>query len=65
MLQETALSGAARLKRHALPVAAHFDRVVALSFAFPADFVRTLVPSSRSRDLFGDMTFVSVVFTSR
>lgn len=57
---ETALSVAARLKRHPFPVVAHFDRVVALSFAFPAEIVRPLVPASLSLDLFNDLAFVTV-----
>ncbi|QJR36390.1 DUF2071 domain-containing protein [Gemmatimonas groenlandica] len=51
---------AARLRRHPFPVAAHFDRVVALSFAFPEHVVRPLVPRSLSLDVFNGYAFVAV-----
>ncbi|WP_310568853.1 DUF2071 domain-containing protein [Gemmatimonas sp.] len=54
------MSIAARLRRHPFPVAAHFDRVVALSFAFPAHVVQPLVPRSLSLDVFNGYAFVAV-----
>ncbi|MCU0633417.1 MAG: DUF2071 domain-containing protein [Gemmatimonadaceae bacterium] len=39
---------------------AHFDRVVALSFAFPESVVRPLVPRALSLDLFDGWAFVTV-----
>ena len=49
-----------RLKRHPFPVLAHFDRVVAVSFAFPADVLRPLVPDGLEIDAFEDFGFVTV-----
>jgi uncharacterized protein YqjF (DUF2071 family) len=57
---ENSLSLTARLKRHPFAVAAHFDRVVALSFAFPADVVRPVVPPTLALDLFDGVAFVTV-----
>ncbi len=48
------------LKRHPFPVEAHFDRAVALSFAFPEAVVRSLVPSSLSIDTHEGLAFVTV-----
>jgi hypothetical protein len=48
------------LKRHVFAVDAHFDRAVALSFAFPEDVVRPLVPKSLKIDAFAGMAFVTV-----
>jgi len=41
-------------------VDAHFDRVVALSFAFPEDIVRPLVPDGLTMDTHNGMAFVTV-----
>ncbi len=54
------VSLAARLRRHPFAVKAHFDRVVALSFAFPEQVVRELVPPSLSLDVFNGFAFVTV-----
>ena len=48
-----------RLKRHPFPVVAHFDRVVAVSFAFPAAVLRPLVPDGLEIDTYGDFGFVT------
>ena len=48
------------LTRHPLPVAAHFDRAVAPSFAFPEAVVRPLVPPSLTIDLYEGLAFVTV-----
>lgn len=50
----------ARLRRHPFPVKAHFDRVVALSFAFPEHVIRPLVPPALSLDVFEGFAFVTV-----
>lgn len=47
------------LKRHPFPVLAHFDRVVAVSFAFPATTLRPLVPDGLEIDAYGDFGFVT------
>jgi uncharacterized protein YqjF (DUF2071 family) len=49
-----------RLTHHPFAVTAHFDRVVALSFAFPAELVRPIVPASLALDTFNDNAFVTV-----
>jgi hypothetical protein len=48
------------LKRHPFPVVAHFERVLAVSFAFPADTLRSLVPSPLEIDRYEDLGFVTV-----
>jgi Uncharacterized conserved protein (COG2071) len=48
------------LKRHPFPVDAHFDRAVALSFAFPEAVVRPLVPPALSIDTYEGLAFVTV-----
>lgn len=48
------------LKRHPFPVEAHFDRAVALSFAFPEAVVRPLVPPSLTLDTHEGLAFVTV-----
>lgn len=49
-----------RLKRHPFPVVARFDRVVAVSFAFPQELLRPLVPKPLEIDAFGGCGFVTV-----
>lgn len=49
-----------RMKRHPFPVVAHFDRVVALSFAFPAGVLRPLVPAPLMLDTYEGFGFVTV-----
>lgn len=48
------------LKRHPFPVVAWFDRVVALSFAFPEDTLRTLVPEGLEIDGYEGLGFVTI-----
>jgi len=48
------------LKRHPFPVVASFDRVVALSFAFPENVLRPLVPPGLEIDTYKDFGFVTV-----
>ena len=48
-----------RLKRHPFPVVAHFDRVVAVSFAFPSAALRPLIPDGLEVDAYGDFGFVT------
>ena len=50
----------ARLKRHPLPVEAWFERVVAVSFAFPRDVLRPLVPEPLEIDAHEGLGFVTV-----
>jgi hypothetical protein len=38
------------LKRHPFPVVARFDRVVAVSFAFPKEILRPMVPAGLEID---------------
>ena len=54
------MSLASALKRHVFAVDAHFERVVALSFAFPERIVRPLVPSALTIDTFDGLAFVTV-----
>ena len=48
------------LKRHPFPVVAHFERVVAISFAFPESVLRPLVPMALEIDSFEGLGFVTV-----
>lgn len=48
------------LKRHPFPVVARFDRVVAVSFAFPEEALRTLVPRGLAMDSYEGFGFVTV-----
>jgi hypothetical protein len=48
------------LKRHPFPVVAHFDRVVAVSFAFPKEVLRPLVPRGLGIDCYEGFGFVTV-----
>ena len=50
----------ARLKRHPFPVEAWFERVVAVSYAFPTERLRTLVPEPLEIDEFEGFGFVTV-----
>ncbi len=49
-----------RLKRHPFPVVAQFERVVAVSFAFPEMLLRPLVPEPLEIDAFEGCGFVTV-----
>jgi uncharacterized protein YqjF (DUF2071 family) len=48
------------LKRHPFPVQAWFERVVAVSFAFPEATLRTLVPDTLEIDTYKGFGFVTV-----
>ena len=48
------------LKVHPFPVVARFDRVVAVSFAFPEEVLRPLVPEGLEIDSFEGLGFVTV-----
>ena len=49
-----------RLKRHPFPVVAFFERVVAVSFAFPEKVLRPLVPEPLQIDTYEGLGFVTV-----
>lgn len=49
-----------RLRRHPFPVVARFERVVAVSFAFPEEILRPLVPSGLEIDTHEGLGFVTV-----
>ena len=48
------------LKRHPFPVVARFDRVVAVSFAFPEEVLRPMVPEGLEIDRYEGLGFVTV-----
>lgn len=48
------------LQRHPFPVAAWFDRVVALSFAFPEEALRSFVPDGLEMDTYEGHGFLTV-----
>lgn len=48
------------LKRHPFPVVARFDRVVALSFAFPAEALRPMLPARLELDTYEGLGFITV-----
>ena len=48
------------LRRHPFPVVAWFERVVALSFAFPETVLRPLVPDALEIDAYEGLGFVTV-----
>lgn len=48
------------LRRHPFPVVAWFERVVAVSFAFPEEVLRPLVPQGLELDSYEGMGFVTV-----
>ena len=48
------------LKRHPFPVVARFDRVVAVSFAFPREILRPMVPAGLEIDSYDGLGFVTV-----
>jgi uncharacterized protein YqjF (DUF2071 family) len=48
------------LKRHPFPVVAQFERVVAVSFAFPEAVLRPLVPAALEIDTYEGLGFVTV-----
>lgn len=55
------------LRRHPFPVVAWFERVVAISFAFPEEVLRPLVPAALQIDSYRGLGFVTVamVWTKR
>ena len=56
----------ATLKRHPFPVSAHFDKVLAVSFAFPCEALRPLVPEPLEIDAFeGDRGAVCLAQAAR
>ena len=48
------------LRRHPFPIVARFERVVALSFAFPESILRPLVPNGLEIDTHGGFGFLTV-----
>ncbi len=48
------------MKRHPFPVVAFFDRVIAVSFAFPAEVLRPLLPEPLEIDDYRGFGFVTV-----
>jgi len=48
------------LRRHPFPVVAHFERVVAVSFAFPEGTLRSLVPAALEIDAYEGVGFLTV-----
>ncbi len=50
----------AALKRHPFPVVARFERVVAVSFAFPEEALRSMVPKGLSIDSYRGSGFVTL-----
>ena len=48
------------LRRHPFPVIAHFERVVAVSFAFPENILRSLVPDALEIDTYEGLGFLTV-----
>lgn len=48
------------LRRHPFPVIAYFERVVAVSFAFPVDVLRALVPDPLEIDTYKEFGFLTV-----
>lgn len=54
------LSSMRFLQRHPFPVVADFDRVVAVSFAFPEAALRPLIPDALEIDTYGGFGFVTV-----
>jgi uncharacterized protein YqjF (DUF2071 family) len=50
----------ASLQRHPFPVVARFDRVVAVSFAFPEGVLRTMIPRGLAIDAYEGFGFVTV-----
>lgn len=49
-----------KLNQHPFPVVAHFDRVVAVSFAFPEKVLENMVPPGLELDTYEGLGFVTV-----
>jgi uncharacterized membrane protein YphA (DoxX/SURF4 family) len=50
----------ARLRRHPIPIEAHFDNCLTLVYALPAAVLRPLVPHGLELDTFGGYGFVAI-----
>jgi hypothetical protein len=48
------------LQRHPFPVVAHFEKVIAISFAFPVEALRPFVSEPLEIDTYNDLGFVTV-----
>jgi hypothetical protein len=48
------------LKRHPLPIAAHFDEVLVLTYAFPREILAPLLSPGLELDTYGDLGFLAV-----
>ena len=48
------------LRQHPFPVVAHFDRVVAVSFAFPVEILKEMVPTGLELDVYEGLGFLTV-----
>jgi Uncharacterized conserved protein (COG2071) len=49
-----------RLKRHPLPIAAHFRHSLVLTYAYPEDLLEPLLPPGLALDAYGEHGFVAV-----
>ena len=49
------------LKRHPIPITAHFEHVLVLTYAFPRDVLVPLLPPGLELDTFGEYAFLAVV----
>ena len=49
-----------RLRRHPVPVTAHFDHCLVLAYAVPAPVLRPLLPPGLTLDQYGDWGFLAV-----
>ena len=50
----------AQLRRHPIPIAAHFDQCLTLTYAFPADVLRPLLPPGLELETIDGYGFVAV-----
>lgn len=50
------------IKRHPIPIEAHFDFVLVLTFALPQDVLTPLLAPGLEIDSFGDLGFVAIAF---
>jgi hypothetical protein len=48
------------LKRHLVPIAAYFEQVLVLTYAFPKDLLAPLLPPGLELDTYGDFGFLAV-----
>ena len=48
------------LKRHLLPISAHFDQVLVLTYAFPKGLLAPLLPPGLELDTYGEFGFLAV-----